>query len=64
MLSRPPGPSLTLKKMTLTNNRLVKQQIRTYRRVGLNSVVSPESQKFARLLFPPGFSRTRLLEQF
>ena len=60
MLSWPPGPCLTLNSIIWSTPLHIERK--TYRRVGLNSVSVSGSQKFARLVFPPGFSRTRLKE--
>jgi hypothetical protein len=60
MLSWPPGPSLTLNSINWSTPSYIERK--TYRRVGLNSTGVSGSQKFARLAFPPGFSRTRLKE--
>ena len=58
MLSWPPGPCLTLDNISWSTPLCIERK--TYRRDGLNSVGASESQKFARLGFPPGHSRTRL----
>ena len=58
MLSWPPGPCLTLNSINWSTPLYTERN--TYRRVGLNSVGVSGSQKFARLVLPPGFSRTRL----
>jgi hypothetical protein len=60
MLSWPPGPCLTL--IALIDQLPLDIETKTYRRVGLKSVGTSGSQMFAILVFPPGFSRTRLRE--
>ena len=60
MLSWPPGPCRTLNSIDWSVPLYIERK--TYRRVGLNSVGVSGSQKFAKLAFPPGFSRTRLKE--
>ena len=60
MLSWPPGPCLTLNNINWSTHI----ERKTYRRVtvGLNSDGVSGFQRFVRLVFPPGFSRTRLGE--